>query len=252
MHVIHCPACAAGLRLPRATLAKSARRICCTICEHRWVEPRLPLCEVASFKIPMVEAPTAPEISLLAQSSSVCPQSPNEKAAKSDSAAQGEKAPKKRNDIARGGRQPLIPRSLSQMTAACVATLLVLFCIVKRDAIVRAAPMLAGAYATIGTPVNLTGLQWRDVKTIVTQEASHRVLAVEGEIRNLRDKSQSIPEIKLSLRDDDGREVYHWSTPAPKASLERNETIRFQTRLVSPPAYARALRVQFAQSPDER
>ena len=112
----------------------------------------------------------------------------------------------------------------------------------------RVAPPLAGAYAAIGLPVNLNGLQWRDVKTRVVVESAQRVLAVEGEIRNLRDHTRPVPDIELSLRDDDGREVYRWSTPAPKANLTQNETIQFRARLASPPDTARAVRVHFAEA----
>ena len=137
-----------------------------------------------------------------------------------------------------------MPRKL----ATCAGLALILVSVMKRDAIVRAAPPLAGAYAAIGLPVNLNGLQWRDVKTRVVVESAQRVLAVEGEIRNLRDHTRPVPDIELSLRDDDGREVYRWSTPAPKANLNQNETIQFRARLASPPDTARAVRVHFAEA----
>jgi len=128
------------------------------------------------------------------------------------------------------------------------AVAMLLLSLGKREEIVRFIPPLAGAYAAIGLPVNLNGLQWRDVKTRVLVESSQRVLAVEGEIRNLRDHTRPVPDIQLSLRDDDGREVYRWSTPAPKANLNQNETIQFRARLASPPDTARAVRVHFAEA----
>ena len=257
MLIIHCPACAAGLRLPRSVLAKRARRICCAVCEHRWVEaPAIEVNAAAQGSAPQVEAPapTAPEISLLAENG----RSEGEQAP--PVAAPESATPRRRRIRLSAGGLPrllprLIPRSLPRRAAACVAMTLTLFAVMKRDVIVRAAPPLAGAYAAIGLPVNLQGLQWRDVKSRVVVEASQRVLAVEGEIKNLRDRSQSVPDIQLSLRDDDGREVYRWSTPAPKTNLGQNETIQFRARLASPPDSARAVRVHFAEvepTPAER
>jgi hypothetical protein len=55
----------------------------------------------------------------------------------------------------------------------------------KREDIVRLAPPLAGAYAALGLPVNVQGLEWREVRTSLVTEASQKVLAVEGEIRKI-------------------------------------------------------------------
>ena len=252
MHIIHCPACATGLRLPRAVLARRARRICCAVCEHRWIEA--PVIEPAPESIAPTQEAAAPEISLLAESG------------RSDAGqAPAVAAPEKARPAARRLRlsaralprlpSRLIPRTAPRKLATCAVLALLLVSVMKRDVIVRAAPPLAGAYAAIGLPVNLNGLQWRDVKTRVLVESSQRVLAVEGEIRNLRDHSRPVPDIQLSLRDDDGREVYRWSTPAPKANLNQNETIQFRARLASPPDTARAVRVHFAEAetaPGER
>ena len=132
--------------------------------------------------------------------------------------------------------------------AVCATLALTLLGVMKRDAIVRAAPPLAGVYAAIGLPVNLKGLEWRDVKTRVVVESAQKVLAVEGEIRNLRDHAQDLPDIALSLRDEAGREVYAWKAPAPKAGLAQGETIQFRARLASPPEGAKAVRVHFAEA----
>jgi len=245
MLVIHCPACAAGLRLPRATLAKRARRICCALCEHRWIEglvidldatpqaPTPPVPVVASTE------PSAPVISLLAEN------------ARSERAeAEARQPPAKASKKAKTPQRPAraLQRTWLVKVAACVALTLILASLSKRELVVSIAPPLAGAYAAIGLPVNLQGLEWRDVKTRVVMEASQKVLAVEGEIRNLRDHTRSLPDIKLSLRDSAGQEVYAWTTAAPRADIEGGETIQFLARLAAPPAGAKAVRVLVAEA----
>jgi predicted Zn finger-like uncharacterized protein len=250
MLIIQCPACAASLRLPRAVLARKARRICCAVCEHRWMEAPIPLADVEPAAAPTLEAPAAPEISLLAESgrSRSTPAPAAEAGMRARAAARARKIPQELASASRRILPRLVPRRLSHRAAACAAVLLLMFAVMKRDVIVRAAPPLAGAYAAIGLPVNLLGLQWRDVKTSVMVESSQRILAVEGEIKNLRQQTQNVPDIQISLRDDDGREVYRWTTPAPKSNLGQNETIQFRARLASPPDSARALRVHFAEA----
>ena len=252
MLVIHCPACAAGLRLPRSVLALRARRICCAICEHRWIEPPV-IDQDEVSRAPDAEAglarAKAPEISLLAESGRSEPvQSSAEaveaQAASAPGSARDAKAPPRRA----AALPRLWPRSFPRQAAACAALVLAMVSVFNREAIVRAAPPLAGAFAAIGLPVNLLGLQWRDVKTRVVMEPTQRVLAVEGEIRNLRDHTQSLPNIQLSLRDDDGRELYNWTAPAPKSDIDRGETIQFRARLASPPAGVKAVRVVFAEA----
>ncbi len=253
MLIIHCPTCAAGLQLPRSVLARRARRICCAVCEHRWIEAPVieATQEVAAGSATTELAP--PEISLLAESGkSDADQAP------APAPAPAAPAREKLKSLTRRLRLPpralpklasrLVPRTAPRKLATCAALVLILVSVMKRDAIVRVAPPLAGAYAAIGLPVNLNGLQWRDVKTRVVVESAQRVLAVEGEIRNLRDHARPVPDIELSLRDDDGREVYRWSTPAPKANLNQNETVQFRVRLASPPDTARAVRVHFAEA----
>jgi len=234
MLIIHCPACAVGLRLPRAVLAKRARRIRCAVCDHGWVE------EPVGDQADAPAAAAAPEISLLAQSGrSASEEAPAAGPISAEAAPPSPRAARSRH---------MGKRVWPQRAAACVALALALASVMQRDVIVRAAPPLAGAYAAIGLPVNLKGLEWRDVKTRVVVEASQKVLAVEGEIKNLRDHSQSLPDIELSLRDEGGREVYAWKSPAPKAGLAQGETIQFRARLASPPEGAKAVRVNFADA----
>ena len=240
MLVIHCPACAAGLQLPHSALARRARRICCTVCEHRWVEAAI-IVESAPTNPQSAESP---EISLMAQS--VRSETEEDSTKPSIGAKHVEEAP---GAAARSIRTaPKERRSWPVKLAACAAMALALLSVMKREAVVRAAPPLAGVYAAIGLPVNLKGLEWRDVKTRVVGEAAQKVLAVEGEIRNIRDHSQPLPDIELSLRDDTGREVYVWKTPAPKADLAQGETIQFRARLASPPEGAKVVRVNFTET----
>ena len=265
MLVIFCPSCSAGLQLPRSVLASRARRICCAICEHRWIEA--PVIDQAP------RAEPGPELSLHAENSrseEPAEQRPEGDPKNADGSAvqqavdallpaQGTRSvrPRPRRPLP---QQRTLQRGLPsawqgawpRVAAGMGAVALLLMGLGKREEIVRFVPPLAGAYAAIGLPVNVQGLEWREVRTSLVTEASQKVLAVEGEIRNLRGQSQTLPDIHLSLRDTSGREVYAWKTPAPKADLGGGETIAFRARLASPPGAATAVRVVFAEARTDR
>ena len=117
-----------------------------------------------------------------------------------------------------------------------------------RETIVRQLPWMARPYAALGLPVNIQGLEFRDVRSRIMAEAYQKVLTIDGQISNLRAETQSLPDLQLSLRDAAGREVYAWSAAPPKATLMRGETIQFRARLAAPPDAAQAVRVQFSES----
>ena len=258
MLVIFCPSCSAGLQLPRSVLATRARRICCAICEHRWIEAPVIDQEPRAATAP---AEPGPELSLQAESSRS-----DEAAGKSPEEVVNQLAEQvglQAADTPRSAHAPRVvrprprrsrpsPRTWPRMAAGIGAMALLMLGLAKREDVVRVVPPLAGAYAAIGLPVNVQGLEWREVKTRVVMEASQKVLAVEGEIRNLRTQAQSLPDIQLSLRDSAGREVYAWKAPAPKADLGGGETIPFRARLASPPGSATGVRVVFAEAATDR
>jgi hypothetical protein len=253
MLVIFCPSCSAGLQLPRSVLATRSRRICCAICEHRWVEA--PVIEQAGQEN-VQAAEQGPELSLHAENSrsdETARADPEQSLEKPEDHANAPRLPQLPRVVRPRPRRPKpIPRAWPRFAAVIGAMALALVALAKREDIVRLAPPLAGAYAALGLPVNVQGLEWRAVRTSLVTEASQKVLAVEGEIRNLRTQSQSLPDIQLSLRDNSGREVYVWKTPAPKADLGGGETIAFRARLASPPGSASAVRVVFAEAKTDK
>ena len=254
MLVIFCPACSAGLQLPRSVLAKRARRICCALCEHRWIEA-----PVIDSEAALDSSPTQPGPEMALHAENIRSESDSGEGPEAGAQDLAQKPgplvvksprprPSPRAVRHRYGRAQALPRTWPGMDLGIGALALLILGVAKRESIVRLAPPLAGAYAMIGLPVNVQGLEWREVRTRVVTEASQRVLAVEGEIRNLRGRSQTLPDIQLSLRDNGGREIYAWKAPAPQADLGGGQTVAFRARLASPPGAATAVRVVFADA----
>jgi hypothetical protein len=117
-----------------------------------------------------------------------------------------------------------------------------------KEEIVRVLPASGAVYAAAGFPANLRGLEFRGVKSSVSEDRSQRLLKVHGEIANLRPGLTQIPSIELIVQGADGRALYRWTAVAPKAKLSAHETIAFETRLVAPPEAGRDVKVRFAQA----
>jgi hypothetical protein len=131
--------------------------------------------------------------------------------------------------------------------AAVVAILMgVSALIALRDKIVDVAPPAAKAFAAIGLPVNLAGLELREVRSHIEMDGARKVLAVEGEIANTRRESRSVPPVALTVRGEDGQAKYAWTTRAAKSRLEPGETIAFRARLASPPESGADVLVRFS------
>jgi hypothetical protein len=145
-------------------------------------------------------------------------------------------------------KRPL-PRPNATLLALAVSSLAFMAVLGLRDEAVRAVPPLARAYAAIGLPVNLRGLEIRGLRSSLLQDASGSVLAVEGEIVNVRPRMVAVPQVRIGIEGADGHEIYTWTTAAPKARLAEGETIDFRARLTTPPAGAHAVLVKFAALP---
>ncbi|MGH6798462.1 MAG: hypothetical protein ACREDI_08785 [Roseiarcus sp.] len=124
--------------------------------------------------------------------------------------------------------------------------------IAARAAIVSAAPATAAVYALAGMPVNLRGLSIMDVRATATQQPeSSGELLVTGEIANLRESETPVPNLRLALRAEDGRELYVWTARGPKTSLNARERVPFRARLAAPPAGVRDVLVKFVAPGDK-
>jgi predicted Zn finger-like uncharacterized protein len=118
----------------------------------------------------------------------------------------------------------------------------------NRDSVVQAAPHMASLFTMVGMPVNVRGIAFASVKADFGAENGIPVMRISGRMHNISGEKRRLAPIRLALVDDDGREVYHWTTDAGQALLETGESLPFQSILTSPPAGAKSVRVRFAQA----
>jgi len=134
-----------------------------------------------------------------------------------------------------------------------VSTVLVLLMgiIALRGSVVRAEPRAAILFELVGLPVNLAKLDIALAATRIATEGDRRVLVVEGEVLNQTAEVQTVPPMKVEVRDGDGRAIYAWTTNSTRQRIEPGERAAFSARLVSPPADGANVAVEFDVAQDK-
>lgn len=106
-------------------------------------------------------------------------------------------------------------------------------------------PQSASFYASIKLPVNVRGLAFVDVGFDHVLEDGERVLRVSGRVVNVSEAELVVPEIYVSLRDIDERELYAWTIRMSIAALGPGQSVPFLTRLPNPPPEMRRADLSF-------
>jgi predicted Zn finger-like uncharacterized protein len=114
-----------------------------------------------------------------------------------------------------------------------------------REQVVRTMPDAASVYERMGLPVNLRGVDFRNVKGANEMVDGVIVLVVEGQLVNITSNSIDLPRLRLAVRDATGKEIYTWTATAPKSQLGPGEAVAFRSRLASPPPDGANVEVRF-------
>jgi predicted Zn finger-like uncharacterized protein len=140
---------------------------------------------------------------------------------------------------------------MRSLTSASVLGLLVLIgTVVWRDKVVSYVPDLAGLYAMAGLPVNLRGLEFKDMETVETTDDGIPQLIVRGTIENVTAYKVAVPRLRLAVRGISGREIFVWTAVPAKPELDAGESLPFLAQLASPPAEGREIAVRFVSNRD--
>jgi len=117
--------------------------------------------------------------------------------------------------------------------------------VVFRVDIVRLIPRAAGAFATVGLPVNPTGLVFEKISARPALEEGHSALVVSGQVRNIEDREVTIPAIRIEVLDSAGKPVAAHVTSTAESLLKAGESRHFVVSLRDPPATAKDVEVAF-------
>lgn len=121
-----------------------------------------------------------------------------------------------------------------------------------RTVLVSAAPGLGGLYARLGMPVNVRGLDFRNVGVTRDSVGGSSGLVVTGEIFNPGGPARPLPALRFTLYDGQGREVGGWSANVEHPPLAGGEAAPFRSRLADPPEAARQLQLRFEDAAERK
>lgn len=113
-----------------------------------------------------------------------------------------------------------------------------------RVEVVQIFPRAAAAYAFVGSPVNVTGLQFEAVNARSAPNDPSRVL-VSGAIRNIRDHEIVAPPVRVALLDEHGEEIAHQYVRLRAAPVLPGGVLGFATFTDDPESRAHDISVIF-------
>jgi len=267
--LLSCPSCETSFRVKPEALGPSGRTVRCARCQTSWfalpegaeLEPAIaaPAMEAGSTALPDTpandlvswhEEPAEGEAPPLAPDGGEAAIASLRAEMHEDGAeAESESIPVRRPPPA---RPPLRKNSRKRLGVAAfaAAAAFIVMMIAARTNVVRAVPDLAGVYAAVGLPVNLRGLEFRDVRTTSEIQDGITVLVIEGEVVNVVKHAVEVPRVRLAVLGTGGQELYSWTTLLPRSILSEDEKVSFRSRLASPPPEGREVLVRFLTRSD--
>ncbi len=116
---------------------------------------------------------------------------------------------------------------------------------VFRTDVVRLLPDMAGAYELLGLGVNVIGLEFRDVKTLLVRHNGTDVMQVDAQIVSVAGGNVSMPPVVVTLVNDEGLPLYEWSVAPSVGAFAPGEITDFSTKVNAPPSGATKVRLTF-------
>lgn len=241
--IITCPRCATRYLLESGVVRPPGRQVRCARCQHTWFQDALPDLP-KPIPVPIEEQG---QVGPVTDKSRMLPPPPG-------SIAQPLPRFEIPPPISAPPASPVIDRQRARsrslagfsVVLAFVAGIVLLFLYMPNE-IAQVWPESASLYEALGMPVNTRGFK---IIASHTQELDKTVpvIAIKGQIINETDRDLPVPKVRLAVRDQSGKEIYHWTVLADQQRLGPHEQGTFSARLDNPPAAAVDLEVRFAKS----
>jgi hypothetical protein len=143
--------------------------------------------------------------------------------------------------------RPPEKKSILGYLLACAVILAVLTAAVAlRGPLVAAVPQLNAVFAAIGLPVNVLGVEMRNVTAERVWAGGWERLRVTGVIVNVEGRPMAVPALQLTIGDGAGATLGQWEQTVADGELAAGTTLAFTTDFPEPPAGAVNIAVRFA------
>jgi len=247
--ILTCPECASRYFVDDSKVGSAGRVVRCASCGNRWTarnEESTDLFDEPSAATMAGDAAMAPMDA--AASASAASDSEAEPPV---SALPGEELPKvfrARADAERRLREATTTGVVWAGMAAAMASMIVGALIFRID-VVRLWPTTAGAYASVGLPVNTVGLVIENIKAEPSLEDGHAAVTITGVMRNITDHAVIAPPLRVELRNAKDKRVAGRIAAAADPKIPPSEIRHFAITILDPPRTAKDLVIDFAVEP---
>lgn len=122
--------------------------------------------------------------------------------------------------------------------------------VVGRNEVVAMFPKSADYFRMVGLPVTMDiGLEISETVSKRDNSGEIPAIVIEGQIQNISDAERAVPTLRVALLDANREEIDFGLFDPPQTSLLAGAMMKFDVRLIDPPAAARNYHVTFEQDP---
>ncbi|WP_421737619.1 DUF3426 domain-containing protein [Caulobacter sp.] len=254
--ILTCPECASRYFVDDSKVGSAGRVVRCASCGHRWTarnEEALDIFEEAPASVASDTSMTALDANGADADSAAAAGGAEGEGEPPVSALPGEELPKvfrARADAERRLREATTTGVVWAGMAATLAVMVVGALIFRID-VVKLLPTTAGAYASVGLPVNTVGLviDKASLKAEPSMEEGHAAVTISGTMRNITDGAVVAPPLRVELRNAKDKRVAGRIAAAADPKVPPGEIRHFSITIKDPPRTAKDVVISFATEP---
>lgn len=222
--ILTCPSCAARYFTDDSSIGANGRTVRCAACTHSWfVEPHLLLSEASGVAFDDDRPLTREKVERMRRAAAGANSAPMSSAAR----FRAQQAERQRKDRVRAS---LFAWGATGVALAATTTSAVAF----REDVARVWPKSASAYAAVGLPVNIFGLEFVDLQIEHVYDSAEPALLVRGAVRNMGHNDLPAPVLRFGLRDARANEIQHVLARMATAKVPAGGAAPFEIRIENP------------------